>query len=438
MADELQQLDEALLLRAQNQRRNQELFRKWHVESLVNQIADLADRALKDRADYYAMKSRLDLYEIDRYESERRIALLEKQIQDGMFTIEGIRLDQEIKERTRLKMQFGKVTQHTNEAIAGTSGRDWSLAWARQYEAQIAESMNDLEIFLNQQQRSWETKNDAIRTISVVDLKEVEKRRQALLGSSLGWDFMIQATLRRIEADMWHMRDRLTAAQNGLDEIYDYFAATGTTPLILPAPWSLKIVDTVVAWVREVIRWLTAFGQLDQAWTVTLSIRELVGDTNFKKAVNGTAPAVCEFVLPEARFQSHAFARLRGMALFVDAPNLTGPMKARVDLPKHAVIRRPQVATLVRLRQADIVSHPINQEDLPSCHFGRVEPRGMPRAPEIVGLVSLMNASPISDQTAGTTDNTWRLELYPFQQAELKTCRDIHLELNLLGRTVTA
>ena len=36
-------------------------FRKWHVESLLNQAADLFDRALKDRTEYYELKAKWDL-----------------------------------------------------------------------------------------------------------------------------------------------------------------------------------------------------------------------------------------------------------------------------------------------------------------------------------------------------------------------------------------
>jgi hypothetical protein len=236
---------------------------------------------------------------------------------------------------------------------------------------------------------------------------------------SLHLEPRLEAIATRFERDYTDAYARLLVAQEGLDDLYGYFDMPDVrhVPLNEREQGNLELLDQAVIWVRDAIRWLVGFGHLDQAWTAVFSIREFVGTDVFGSPKNELT--VFRFKLPAERFDSHAFVRLRGMALFAVTDIPISPLRGSLQLPGRAITRH---LGLPKPQQLD-------QSDLPPCYFGRIESRQSPRSPEVAGMISLINASPISDGNA-----LWELTIHPPAMNGFGNIKDIELELNLLGR----
>jgi len=120
-------------------------------------------------------------------------------------------------------------------------------------------------------------------------------------------------------------------------------------------------------------------------------------------------------------FRGHENCRLRGIGASLVGEAGTVPWSVVVRLPEEAIYERAGQSVHV------------DQSSLPSCLFGRVENRRVPRPPEICGANSLANASPLGRPTEG---GLWSLEIFKPAGANTESfghLDDLVLELSVSG-----
>jgi hypothetical protein len=216
----------------------------------------------------------------------------------------------------------------------------------------------------------------------------------------------------------------LTAAERGLKELYDF-------PAGFPKQPESTYLDDVNAWCFKARNRLAQMAQLDQSYTLAVSLKQLLkGEWEA-----GRNASEWTFDLTDDMFAGQSYVRLRGLSVSVvgaepeipkggaQKSNAPPPEKvqgfwwARVTLPAQGLVRNP--AGVVR---------ELDQKSLPVCYLGRVGVGDSPGAPEIGGSRVLHNASPIGKQ--------WKLRLSPQSTGGTPTeaLEDVQLHLHLAVR----
>jgi hypothetical protein len=195
---------------------------------------------------------------------------------------------------------------------------------------------------------------------------------------------------------------RLTAAQRGLKELYDYAPP-------VPTEGAPGYFDDVAAWARRTQDRLAQASQVDQDYLLAVSVKELAKS----EWESGRAASQWTFEVPEDLFKGQSHVRVRGLGLAVAGepePAEPPPQKSKNAPPPpppakplgywSASLSVPPSATV---RYASGTTGQVNQASLPECYLGRVADRDAAREPEIGGMNALHNASPIGPK--------WKLTL---------------------------
>ena len=226
-------------------------------------------------------------------------------------------------------------------------------------------------------------------------------------GEPLDFPNQIQRELKLLKST--HLRDlleRCGAIRLGLTNIFGWQCDP------IPDPLEPDVIPNYVSWVRTQASRLARFTQLDQGYTVSISLGGL--------GVRVRTGESLRFSIPKAAFASHRYTRLRGLTAFI------GTTKA--DTVARVTLRAPTSALYIN---DDGELPAVHQGDVPPCTLGRVAVRGAVRQPEVGGAVSLMNASPIA--SAG---NAWTVRLEVDDLSSAVPIDDLWLELSLVGRPV--
>ena len=404
-------------------------FRKWHVEALLNQAADLLDRCLRERQSAKELQGKQELFLIDQTLATEQEKLMIEQRDKQVFEIETNKCQAESVWRTNLKENFNQVSVHCGFAYntPGITHDVQSRDGASIHQAAISSTTNEQAINALTVQAGWEVKFAEWKKIALDSSIAARKRRDELAKDHGPLDLgpMVDALKKRFASDFVDAYVRITVAYDGLREFYGFDGSP--PPTNDPAEDLMEPIDANVGWVRNAIRWLIAFGQLDQTWILALSLRECIKNENEWKAINSSDAFefTAKFSLLAELFSSHRFVRLRGVSGFIihESPNVA-PWTFDIRAPKSAFSYQWAVKPL-----------PIVQEMLPGCRLGRVESRQSTRQPEVAGSISLMNASPIS----GDGENgSWTIivKAPKSDRKPLKGLQDAHIELLLAGRPV--
>ena len=202
------------------------------------------------------------------------------------------------------------------------------------------------------------------------------------------------------------------------------------TPIPVPSEAEGKnYFDEIVLWLRSTIQWLIAFSTRDQSVVIPISVREMVGEDNwFASGPSGE----WEFNLPTDFFSDMAHIRLRGLSIVV-VPRIDLEQYSNVasssKLYKFTVTPPPRGESLHLSGESNIVDHSL----VPPCLLSRVQSRDSRREPDIVGVSSLHNVCPVG---------TWKVQLLggipsrnqclePFAELD-----DIHVDLHLTYRRI--
>ena len=411
-------------------------FRKWHVEALLNQAADLLERCVRDRARVRELKAQWRLLEIERDSGILLDQYVDKYESDKMLNLQIDSLTEELAHLNKLTKSYTSVATHYRAWNKPMKSNNTQLqqAYAITAAARIESTLHQVSIQLKNRQLAWETKQREFRKTSTSDGKtaRLERRKSMDAGEPLSYNEHYKVLEESYIRDFQDAYQRLKVASKGLNEFFAYSKNQEKEKAVLPENDPSKDgylpIDANLLWVRNAITWMVGFSQLDQAWTAVFSVRTLVGEENWGKARSTKkGPISLPFHLRPEFFDSHNFVRIRGISAFV---------KIDGDVPSvwHGTIQLPRLANSKQRwgRTTKLVD--IDQKELPLCHLGRVEDRRSPRPPEVTGATSIMNACPIG---VPNPTGEWRVRLGPaldIGSRGLSSLEDIEIELALMGR----
>jgi len=228
-------------------------------------------------------------------------------------------------------------------------------------------------------------------------------------GGPLNYSEQISPIERQFSFDFREVLARLIAARRGLKELYDYEPP-------FPQEGTAGYFDDVTFWVRTGQTRIAQFSQLDQNYVLAISVKELA-----KSQGESSRSSQWTFDVSEELFEGQAHVRLRGVGMAVvgekGGEKTLGLWSGRLSVPPTATVRLMSGAT-----------KELDQKSFPACYFGRVADRSSPREPEIAGVNTLRNASPIGKQ--------WKLTLSPKSSEGTATAslHDVELYLHLAVR----
>lgn len=218
--------------------------------------------------------------------------------------------------------------------------------------------------------------------------------------------------------------DRALTAEGGLFIIFG--CDLGLLSLLQAEPeLYLNRVNVLYNWIYEAIEFLTAYSQLDQAFSVCVSLKGILAKETFDSLKNAGAYWGTTFKIPRDIFptSTQSNIRFKGAGAFLLGKAGAIPWKINLQLPSAAVYTR---------NNEDVQ---IDQDQLPGLILGRVENKDSNRNMEYGGMVSLNNASPISADY-NDPKTFWKIDVCkPLSEEELfSNIEDIVLEFSLTGK----
>jgi len=173
----------------------------------------------------------------------------------------------------------------------------------------------------------------------------------------------------------------------------------------------VRPLDSCILWVRDAITYMVTFNQLDQNYVFSISLKTILGDEKWKAAWNDAKTHnknTIEFhvELTEDHFPEQECIRLRGVSATVVESNkkVNGLCKISITPPKAGGIQHPNT------QKQELT--PLDQSNVPTCNLGRVSTRHSVREPDVVGLVTLHNVSPIGDpKNQKALERSWFIAL---------------------------
>jgi hypothetical protein len=442
-------------------------FRFWQVEPLINQAADLLDRGLRDRAAYDELQTKWMQLRTETIQFDYLNKIHNDEIDAGYYELQSTQSGPEKRalEQTEIgteaaisflaqvvKDQFGRgtldgritdiaeIAKLTTPANGDrvkeltTAQTNWSLAVENgQLQSDVAARNGD-KASINERRHAreakatWDTKDVLFqrrRSEVTIFMNEVKKHAMADSGGPYNYLEQMEPIRSRFGKDFHAAYSILLAAQHGLQLLYD---SKGILPLIIDEPLKGKFTsfDACVSWARDAIRFLIIAGQLDQNYVLSLSVKTNMGEDFFTKALANEGDTVkLTFEVLEARFAAQRLVRLRGISACVveSTPGDTWQMTVRA--PVRSIGRFVSDADAAEPNKLD-------QSMVPPVRLGRVQTRQSQREPDVVGLTTLHNVSPLSDPEFKTAGR-WSVEVdrHSLNGTDAKSLIDVHIDLLL-------
>jgi hypothetical protein len=253
-----------------------------------------------------------------------------------------------------------------------------------------------------------------------IRLESIKKKKDASApGQPFALKWQSEFVWARLSRNYEDALNRALVAEEGLENFYGHRVKENVLP---PPNQPIEVsISNLAIWIRNSIEWLVAYQQIDQAFTRVVSVRSLVAKDVWDKLRVARDRFTISLTIPSDLFVSHYNVRLRGVGACILGNAGSIPWSMIVQLPKDALYQRSPD------------DFKLKQNDLPSCLLGRVENRKVSRPLEISGLISLMNASPVGQQTV---DGVWTIEITkPVGTSEkFSEIDDLLLEVNCVGQ----
>lgn len=149
----------------------------------------------------------------------------------------------------------------------------------------------------------------------------------------------------------------------------------------------LSLTDQTTLWCLDATAELVKFGHRDQRDMMTVSLRNSVAD--WEKALE---TGRWEVPVDETDFDGQRHVRLRGISLEIVAAKADGFWRARVNPPHISYVRH-----------MDDQKIELDQSFAATCRLGRISSPDAPREPQVVGIASLRNISPLGQWSVELT-----------------------------------
>ena len=277
----------------------------------------------------------------------------------------------------------------------------WQSALADLEEAKGEKSAEEHEKTAIDAQCDWNTNNKNFQSKRADAVTSTLQMKVALTvaGKLLDFETQMRVIRTRYQEQVVDGYRRLQQAAQGLRRIYNYGS---DLPDLTNEDSSF---DQILAWTRHTTAWLAGFMRRCHNYVMPISIAMI--------ATKGAAEGEWSFSLEKAHFPRQSFVRIRGICAW--SVGKLGPYTLDITPPKDTQFLWAEGATSSLLKQ-----------DVKPCRLGRVLWRegGMP--PEISGLTSLFNASPIGP---------WKVVASNPAAKDLDLPQDFHIDLYLSAVT---
>lgn len=373
-------------------------YRFWHVKALLDEGSALIDRCLQEFKDYSALDYAWNQFHLGLKTQERQIYLDRKNHPEEPSEPEAPPPAEEAEAPT----EEAEEEEPAAEEEAAAEG-----------EGAPEEAQPEEEPALTPPpapQTTLELRAEAVR----------RKKELSAPGQPFALNDQRDLTLKRLCRDFEEAVNRAWVAEQGLRKIYDH--AELASPLPTEAESLSESITNLALWLRDAREWLRRYEQHEQCYTRVVSVRSLVGRTQWavlKQSSRDTYSA--KLRVPPELFRSHDNTLLRGVGAW-----LIGEVGA---VPWSIIVRVPDDGIYERWGQ----SVEVDQSGRPACLMGRVENRRSIHPVEISGTNSLMNASPIGKPTQ---DGMWSIEIYKPPGATSESfshLEDVVLEFSVAG-----
>jgi hypothetical protein len=392
-------------------------FRPNHVEPLLNQIADLADRCWATiteleslRRTDFAFRNQLDLDQRLLELDEARREAPDREVRAHERTLQGIADGQH---------SWGGVLMHANTLWNASNSN--AAAGQNLSEKRVDDAERNARRDLTELRRSWAVEDAAhLREVLRARRQSVDARSGALeAGGACDLQPKIDVLLALLFADFKDAANRAFIAERGLREIYGASNSEVSLLQLRESEVEADDIGKLLLWSRQAMEWIVAYGQRDQAFTRVVSVRSAMKSDAWKDIVTDGG---ISFWVDHGLFKDHDNVRLRGVSAHLLGTAGKVPWAAKLQLPSEAVYSRGD-----RLL-------PANAGEPFRCMCGRVENVRSSRPPEVCGQISLLNASPLG-QSQEQRRSRWTISMQkPASDDErLSNVDDVLVELHCVG-----
>ena len=419
-------------------------FRLQHVESLLDQAADLLDRGLKGRSEWNSLNDKRFTLFLSLKEYTDLDKIHQEEAQKGFYTVA-------YKQSTSSEEAESWITSYTSAAASyltslladkfslNEKNRQSAQAQLQAWLAHLAvyqlpnvgnplpctfdgvaktapEHMKDSEFI--QSFYRMETEEGLVRSSESSQLGNAQASRSRLKGATAkaDWDFVDVDFRRRrtqVARDMADLKTiaftaaggalnyseqmlnvqirfhrdlndavaRISAAYTGMSTLYGYDVKPPSDPSVA------TYFDDLLVWVRDAISRLIRFTLVDQNYVMPLPLSNLVPEAQLAK---GLTQGRWEVEIGPGTFATQTNVRLRGVSAVVvlkdedDQRDRRSLWLVRLVAPREA-----------SMRLKDGKTETINQKSIPPVQLGRVSHYESTRDPDVVGIAALHNVSPI-------------------------------------------
>jgi hypothetical protein len=446
-------------------------FRFWHIETLVNQSAQLVEDCLNDLKEIYSLKNQSFIYNQEKNEITKNIEIEERflmkftgdddipnAIDEKSFSIQ---LETEKSIRDLNNSENSAYPYNANQYIIEDPRQGDGMKQSNNpnyYHLQNRLNRNNLEIQkldaeLKILYKSERDKKDIKEKERKQKIIEINKEKLKIRGeneyysSIFNYELFIQLANERLERNYKDLVERIFVIEEGLEKIYDIKptiqyelnkkVSSGKTqkytfeeiiedPLLAGQEKMiyfnlspLQKINDIYLWLYDKIKYLASYSQLDQSFTSCYSLKELFTVDIFEKLKNSEKSFEAEFKIPVESFPNltHENIRFRGIGAFIIGSAGKFPWKINIKFPKNAFYLR------------DAKENFVDQSEIPNCILGRVENINSQRNIEYCGLNSLINISPLTYENYSIT-----IEKPNVDYEQFGDILDIILEINLTGK----
>jgi hypothetical protein len=259
----------------------------------------------------------------------------------------------------------------------------------------------------------WDQKNAGFmrrRTLVARKYQDIKAKAAAAADGFLNYTKRLPSLRDRFQQDFRDAVARMRTIAEGLRLVYDYNDPIPTNEN------DISYFDDALLWIRRAIQFLIRFGRQDQSFVVPVSLKRQLREGKFEDAFKAGA---WDVNITEDLFKGMAHLRLRGVSIVVrEGHNDERIWRIGVRVPKNGMVRHLSDATVM-----------LDQSRVPECQLGRVTRRTAAREPDIAGISSLHNCSPIGQWHVRVIDAlpSWK------HWSELE---DIELDLHVAFRNI--
>lgn len=449
-----------------------EEFRHLHVEPLLDQAADLLERAIRDRAEWddKAVKTLNLALELNEYK-ELDIIHQEEEA-EGFYELPFQQSSADYDAENASKKEHNQLVNYVNEVIdkrfkrplieeqAGYAAR---LGWlsglvSAAFEGQtleewvkytwdgVADTVANHALSAAHAQSEFSLQMEraglVIQSNVYAIVKDIAEKRLQGLESKKDWDYVDRNFRRRRTQTSRKYQDLKARAASDPDGVlnypkrmvaieqrflHDFREALARLKAIqpglknlygysepFPEPNPITQFDDYLLWTRKAINFLIRFSRVDQNYVLPISLKAMIPEVQW---LAGLKTGTWEFEVPEKIFSDQRHVRLRGINAFVvESEASAGVWQLTVRAPLQGLCRH---------LSNDLFE--LDQTQVPPCPLGRVSNREHNRDADVVGISALHNASPIG---------IWKVAVNPYSTSgvSIEELRDIQIDLHLSVR----